>query len=309
MAKIGESGGLKRTESSGLLLALAGFTILSLGDGVIKTMAGLWPAPAIAALRYALGAIGLCSLLLLREGPRPLRQVPRPKIQLLRGLAVSMATVGFFSAVFVMPLAEATTITFSSPMITGLLAVIFLGEPARRETWIATMIAFAGVLVVLRPNFAALGWAAFLPLLSAVGMSLLVIGNRAVAGAASALAMQAYVAGAAAPILVLAAIAGHLGGWPGLVLSSPDWSVIARCALVACTASAAHWLIFLGTTRAGAASIAPMTYVQLLVATTLGWLWFGEHPDGVTLAGAGVIVGAGIYLWNAGRRRDAVTRG
>lgn len=295
---------MQRTESSGLLLALAGFTILSMGDGVVKTMAGLWPPTAIATLRYVFGAAGLVALLLIREGPRPLVRLPMPRIQLLRGFSVALATSGFFSALFVMPLAEATTITFSSPMITGVLAVLLLGEPARRETWIATLVAFAGVMIVLRPNFAELGWAALLPLCSAVGMSMLVMGNRVVAGSASPLAMQAYVAGAASPLLVGVAITGHFSGLPMLSIGWPEWSVIARCALVACTASIAHWLIFLGTTRAGAASVAPMTYVQLLVATTLGWLWFGEKPDLATVVGAAVIVGAGIYLWSSGRRRE-----
>ena len=113
--------------------------------------------------------------------------------------------------------------------------------------------------------------------------------------------MQAYVAMAASPLLVLAALAGHASGWPSLHLEWPHWSVIARCALVACSASAAHWLIFLGTTRAGAASIAPMTYVQLLVAVLAGWLIFGENPDAVALGGAAIIVAAGVYLWRSGR--------
>jgi drug/metabolite transporter (DMT)-like permease len=55
----------------------------------------------------------------------------------------------------------------------------------------------------------------------------------------------------------------------------------------------------------GAAQTAPMTYVQLLVAGTLGWLWFGDVPDLAALAGAGLIVASGIWLWRAERRRSA----
>lgn len=292
---------MKANESGGLLIALCGFALLSLGDAVVKTMAGMWPGTAIALLRYALGAVGLWAILLAREGPTALR-VPRPGVQLLRGLAVALATTGFFSALFVMPLADATAITFTSPMLTALLAALVLGEPARRATWLATLAAFAGVMIVLRPNVMTLGWSALLPLLSALGMSVLVIGNRAVAGAASALAMQAYVAAAAVPILLAITLAGHASGFPPLQVGWPDWSVLARCALVAVSASTAHWLIFLGTTRAGAATIAPATYVQLLVAITLGWVAFGEPPDAMTLIGAAIIVAAGLALWRAGRR-------
>lgn len=289
-------------ESRGLLYALGGYAFLSFGDGVVKTMVGDWPPTAIAALRYVLGAAGLSAVLLARQGMRAFVP-PRPGIQLLRGLAVAMATVGFFSAVFVMPLAEATTITFTSPMLTGILAALVLSEPARRETWIATLIAFVGVMIVLRPNFAELGWAALLPLVSALGMSMLVICNRAVAGQASALAMQAYVALAGAVLLLAFAWIGQASGHPRLAIGTPDWTVIARCALVACTATTAHWLIFLGTTRAGAASIAPMTYVQLLIALVLGWGWFGEVPDAMALVGAAIIVAAGLYLWRSTARR------
>lgn len=294
---------MRHQERSGLLYALAGFSLLSCGDAVVKSMAGQWAPTAIAALRYVLGAVGLGALLAVRQG-RAAFAMPVPHIQVLRGFAVALATVGFFSAVFVMPLAAATALTFTSPMLTALLAALVLGEPARRETWIASVIAFAGVLVVLRPNFLAAGWAALFPLLSALGMSLLMIANRHVAGKASPLAMQAFIAAMAAPILIFAATGFHLSGIDRFTVSWPDWSVIARCAVVACSASAAHWLIYMGTTRAGAASIAPMTYVQMLVASVIGWLFFDSRPDAFTLAGATVIIGAGLYLWHAGRVRE-----
>ena len=291
---------MKHDEHIGLLYALAGFATLSIGDVVVKTMAGMWPPTAIAATRYAIGAMGLAVLLFVREG-RAGFALPHLPVQLLRGLGVAMATVGFFSAIAVIPLAAATALTFTSPMITALLAAVFLGEPVRRETWIASLVAFAGVLVVLRPNFAAAGFAALLPLVAALGMSVLMIGNRFVAGKGSPLAMQFSVAVVATPLLGLAMVVGDATGLPSLAVATPHWSVIARCAFIAVSASCAHWLIFMGTTRAGAGSIAPMTYIQLLIATLAGWAFFGDHPDAMTLLGAAMIVGAGLYLWRTGR--------
>ena len=288
----------------GMAQAMAGFALLSLGDAVVKTMTDEWPSTAIAATRYALGALGLAVLLAHRQGPGHLFPA-EPRLHLLRGFAVALATTGFFAALMFMPLAEATAITFTSPMLTALLAGPLLGERVRARTVLATLIAFAGVLVVLRPGLLTLGWPALLPLLSAVGMSLLMIGNRKVAGRASPLAMQAWVALFAAPLLVSIAVAGHFAGGDGLRMSWPDWTVIARCAVVAASASTAHWLIYLGTTRAGAARVAPMTYVQLLVATIVGWLGFGHLPDAATVAGAAVIVAAGIGLWRAERAEAA----
>lgn len=273
-----------------------------MGDVVIKSIAGAWAPTAIAATRYALGALGLGVLLALREG-RASFAMPSPALQMLRGFGVSIATAGFFAALFVMPLATATSITFTSPMITALLSALFLGKPARRETWMASLVAFAGTLIILRPSLAELGLAAFLPLISAVGMSLLMIGNHAVAGKASALASQFYVATMATPMLALAAFAGNHSGIERLAVYTPDWTVLARTALVACSASLAHWAIFKGTVRAGAAAIAPMAYVQLLVATVLGLVVFGDWPDGPTLFGAALIVASGLWLWCAGSRQ------
>lgn len=286
---------------SGLLVALAGFALLSFGDAVVKSMAGQWAPTAIAALRFAMGAAGLSALLVAREGLAGFAMT-RPGLQLLRGASVAVASTAFFSSLFLMPLAEATTIVFVAPMITGLLAPLFLKERSGPPTWIASAVAFAGVLIVLRPNLAELGLAALLPLVSAFAMSALFMANRAVAGYASALAMQAWLALAAVPALLAATLVGHFSGVEPLAVEMPSAVVVGKCAVVALSASTAHWLIYLGTTRAGAAKIAPMTYVQLVIAATLGWLWFGHRPDAMTLLGAAVIIGAGMYLWWANGR-------
>jgi drug/metabolite transporter (DMT)-like permease len=298
------AGGLGHDNRSGLIFALGGFAMLSCGDAVVKSMAGLWSPPALAALRYAIGAAVLGLLLLWREG-RGGFAMPQPWAQLWRGAAVSLATVSFFAALRFLPMPVATALTFTSPMLTALLSAPLLGEPVRRETWIASIVAFAGVLVVLRPNLAEAGWAVLFPLVTALGMALLMIGNRFVAGKASPLAMQLYVAVMAAPILLTFAALFHLAGPEAGGPGWPSLRVVLSCATVALFASTAHWLIYLGTTRAGAASVAPMTYIQLLFAVLFGWLWFEGHPDLLTLLGAMVIVGSGLYLWRAGSVRAA----
>lgn len=296
---------MQQGERGGLIFALAGFAVLSCGDAVIKTMAGQWSPVGIAALRFAIAAVVLGVLLAWREGRAGFR-LAMPGAQFARGASLAISSTIFFTSLFVLPLATATAIGFTSPMFTAILAAIMLGEPMRRATWIASLLAFAGVLVVLRPNLAEAGWWAVLPVGSAFMFALLIIGNRRVTGTASPLAMQFWVAVFAAPILILAAPLFAATGVERFALGWPDWSVVARCALVALTATCAHWLVYLGTTRAGAASVAPMMYVQLLVASVIGWAWFGDHPDGWTLAGAAMIVAAGLYLWRAGQVREPV---
>jgi drug/metabolite transporter (DMT)-like permease len=67
------------------------------------------------------------------------------------------------------------------------------------------------------------------------------------------------------------------------------------------SATLAQFLIFMGTTKAGPGTVAPMTYGQLLAAVLFGWIFFDEAPDAVAMLGAAIIVGAGLFLWWSGR--------
>ena len=284
-----------------LLIALAGFCSLSVGDALVKSMAGAWPAPAVSALRYCVGAAGLGLYLAWRHG-RGGFVMPRPGLQLGRGAAVALATICFFMGVMAMPLADATAIQFTSPILTALLAPLVLGERTRRATWIATLLAFAGVLVVLRPNVLEIGWLAFFPIGAAFGMSWLMMLNRMTAGLAPVMVMQVLLALVAAPLLVAAAATLHLTGL--VPVSPPSPLTVAKCVGVAGFATLGHTLIFAAVERASASVVAPMTYVQLLVAAGLGWLWFGDSPDSATFGGAALIIGGGLLLWRAQRVED-----
>jgi drug/metabolite transporter (DMT)-like permease len=253
--------------------------------------------------QLVLGVIILAMILFLREGRAGFR-MQRVGWQAVRGFGIALSATTFFSAVQMMPIAEATAISFTSPMVTALLAAVLLGEPMRRETWIASLIAFAGVMIVLRPNFMVIGPAAALPLFAAFGMALLMIGNRAVQGHGTMLGMQVSVAIWATAFLLLIALGGHLSGIAKLHISVPTLSVIGKSATIALTGSGAHVLIYMATSRAGAGTIAPMTYFQLIMAGFFGWMFFHEHPDATALSGAAIIVAAGLYLWRAGRMTD-----
>ena len=287
---------MHHSERSGILLALCGFALLSVGDAVIKTMAGEWSPLAVASVRFAIGATGLSALLAMTEGRKAFRPA-NPRLQFARGVCLAAASLMFFSAIFVMPLATAMALAFVSPVIVAVLSGPLLGEKVRPAVWVASAVALIGVALVLRPNLSALGLVALLPLASALFFALMVIANRASAGQGSALSMQVFMQVGAMPVLLLAAFGGHFSGVEALEITMPDWTVIARCAVVAVTASSAHWLVYMGTQRAGASTIAPTTYVQMLVATSLGWWWFGDVPDLMTLVGAAVIIGAGLILW------------
>jgi drug/metabolite transporter (DMT)-like permease len=289
---------LPRNARSALLIAITGFAVLAFGDAVVKSIAGDWPGTAVAALRYAAGAIGLGLFVAFRFG-RAGFVLPRPAIQAGRGAAVAVATLCFFMAVMAIPLADATAIQFASPILTAILAPLVLRERSPAAAWLATLLAFAGVLVVLRPNLLELGAAALWPLGAALGMSWLMILNRKAAGLAPVMVMQFLLAIFAAPMLIAAAAFLHLYGGAPFRIEWPSAEVVAKCLFVALSATVGHSLIFVAVLRANAAAVAPMTYVQLLVAAGLGWAWFGDAPDGTSFLGAALIIAGGLWLWRA----------
>jgi len=297
---------MQQSDRAGLLFALAGFCTLSIGDAIIKGMAGEWPATAMATTRYVVGTLVLAVLMVRYEGWDALA-LPKSGLQWMRGVAISMSAVGMFLAVWIMPLAEATAIMFMQPMITAILAMIFLGERARLSTWAATLVAFGGVFIVLRPSFDHAGWGALLPLVGATGMSVVIILNRKVHGRASVLAMQYWMSVTAMFFLIGATALGHYSGVEGFAMSWPDWTIVARCAFIGCSATLAQWLIYMGTAKAGAGTIAPMTYGQLLMAVALGAIFFGDYPDIVALLGAAIIIGSGLFLWWQARVRQTAS--
>lgn len=289
---------LPRNARSALLIALCGFATLSVGDAVVKSIAGQWPGTGVAALRYTAGAIGLGIFVAFRFG-RAGFVLPGAALQAGRGAAVALATLCFFMAVMAIPLADATAIQFTSPILTAILAPLVLSERSPAAVWLSTLLAFAGVLVVLRPNLAALGLPALWPLGAAFGMSWLMMLNRKAAGLAPIMVMQFLLSIFAAPMLVAAAWLLHRHGGAPFRLDWPSAEVIAKCVFVACSATLGHALIFTAMLRATAAAVAPMTYVQLIVAAAIGWAWFGESPDMTSFLGAALIIAGGLWLWRA----------
>jgi drug/metabolite transporter (DMT)-like permease len=282
--------------NNGFLIAVLGFAVLSCGDAVIKSMAGSWPVPAVAALRFALAVPLLALIVAVKDGPNAFA-VQRPWLQFGRGLMLACSSIAFFLSIFAMPLAEATAIIFVSPVLTALASAVFLKEPLHPKAWMASVLALVGVAFVLRPNVAELGAIAFLPLVAALFFSAMIILNRMAAGTGKPIALQWAMVAVAAPVVLVGAVLGQFSGEPSLAIAWPDNSVILRCAIVAVSASTAHWLIFQGTMRTTAADAAQAVYIQLPVALAIDALVFRHFPDIMALIGAALIISAGLSMW------------
>ncbi|MDZ7588375.1 MAG: DMT family transporter [Parasphingorhabdus sp.] len=286
---------------SGVTIALLAFACFPVSDSIVKSMAGMWPATAVAALRFAMGAVVLALIAWRREG-RAGFVVGRPWLHVGRRWPRRASSIAFFSAIYVMPLADAVAISFINPILTALFSAWFLKEPMRPAVWIATLIAFGGVLIMLRPNIAAFGWVAVLPLISAFAMAAMIILNRMVSSQRSIWAAQFYIAFWAAIFLTVATVAGHYGTQAMHINGWPTTDVVVRCMIVAVIATMGHFLLYTATMRATAASIAPLVYIQLVLASLISVLIFKDPIEPIAIVGALLIIGSGILIWSSERR-------
>lgn len=282
--------------NSGFLFAVAGFALLSCGDAVIKSIGPAWPAPAIAFLRFLI-AIPLLSVIIAAGKGGAGFAVSRPWVQIGRGAGLALSSMLFFLSIFLMPLAEATAIIFLNPVFTAIISIFVFREALRPTAWIMTALALAGVALVLRPNISELGFVALIPVASAFMFAVVIVLNRIAAGTGDGIALQWAAALAATPVLAVLTLGGDMSGIPEFAVGWPPSSVILKCAIVAVSASLAHWLIYQGTLRTSASDAAQAVYAQLPVALTVDTFLFGNKPDLLAMSGALLIIVAGIGMW------------
>lgn len=200
---------------------------------------------------------------------------------------------GMFAAVALMPLAEATAVSFLSPFFTMILAILFLGERAGPWRWGAAAVAFAGVLVLTQPGTDTFQPGALIALMAAMFMG-------------TELALIKRLTGTE-PLFRILLINNFIGTiisgcaaysfWEPA--SIPQWGMLAAIGMIMVTAQ----FFFVRGTRLGEANyIAPFIYTTLLYAALYGVLFFGEVPSVSTLAGAALILaGAAVLGWRERR--------
>lgn len=249
-----------------------------------------------AAVRY-LGSFLLVALFFNPVSRAGLLRTRNLRLQCGRALCLVAATICSFFALKYLRLTEATSITFSSPLIVALLAGPILGERIGGRRLAAVLTGFAGVLVITRPGLGGMHAAALLALGAACANALYSMATRLVAANDPSETTLFYtgLVGSAVFLPVLP----FVWVWPA---SSSTWLLLAGLGLFG---ALGHWLLILAHRRAPASVLAPFFYVQLLWATLLGFLVFGESPDRWTLAGGAVVMASGLYLVFHERARRA----
>lgn len=259
-------------------------------DAVAKHLSASHPVAMIVWGRYAVHLLALVMLAPLLGGRR-LVTTPRPWLQIGRGALLVVATGSIFLAVKYLPLTQAYAISFTSPLFVALLAGVLLGERVGLLRWLAIGGGFGGVLIVIRPDLE-MHWAVVLPMVMALAWALYQIATRALATTDRAPTTLFFTGLCGVVVLTPAAPLF----WSELSLS--EWALLGAAGL---TALAGHFLLIRAYAMAPAAVLAPFVYVQIVWAALIGWIAFGEVPDGATLAGGAVVIASGLVVLRAGR--------
>ena len=267
------------------------FTIL---DATVKHLADRYPIPLLVWARYTVQTLVVLLWLLPKMGVGLFR-TPRPGLMLVRGAILPLSSLCFFSALKYLPLAEATAINYGTPILVIILAVAFLGERMTRPRIALVLAGIAGMFLIVRPGSVVFQGAALLALGSAVFYGTFQILTRMLAGEDSRVLLF-Y------PAIVGTVMMTALLPWLGIDVAMP-WADVAFIGAAGFLGTIGHFLFILAFQRAPASALTPFTYMQLVWATLIGWLAFGNFPDAWTLAGMAVIGGSGLLITLHERRR------
>ena len=279
----------------GILLVVASTVFLASSDAMAKYLTVRLPTVEVAWMRYLVFVAIMCPAVIAASPKKTLRTA-RPWLQALRGLTLVGSSLLFMSALRVLPIAEATTTGFVSPIFVTLLSIVFLRESVGLRRWLATIAGLVGVIIVVRPGTSAFQPGALLAIASALCWACSLVATRRIVGHDSSVTTMAY--SALTGLVVLSALMPF-----GFVM--PSIADVALGACIGLAATSGHWLVVLAYRHADASVLAPLTYVQVIWATVLGYLVFGNIPDAYTFTGAAVIISSGLYIAHRERLRRA----
>lgn len=236
----------------------------------------------------------------------------RPIMHVQRSVAGLVAMFCVFFALTQIPLADVTAIGFAVPLFTTILAALILGEVVRRYRWAAVAAGFVGVLLILQPSGLKLldpaalaadpGYplGAGVALVGAFFIALALTAVRRMAGREASVTIVFY-------FTITCTVAG-MATLPFAFAWPTGWVDAALMIGVGVTGGLAQLCLTAAYQRAGTSVVAPFDYTQLLWALLIGYAVFGELPAPIMLAGAAIVVAAGLYILHRERRRG-VERG
>ena len=280
----------------GILLMCAGASVFPFMNASVKLLGARYPVTEIVWARFTGHLIIMLLVFLPHYGWRVLA-TRRPAVQFARSFLMLAGNVLFVVAIARVPLATASAIGFTAPLIVTALSVPLLHESVGIRRWSAVVVGFLGTLLVIRPGSGLHDPAILLLLLSSVGNALYQIATRWVGfydEAATGIVFSALLGS-----LVMSFILPFVFVVPHNPLDS---ALFLGLGLLG---GGGHYLVIRAFQSAPAAVIAPLGYAELVGTTTLGYLIFGNFPDLWTWIGAAIIIASGLYIALRERRRRA----
>ncbi|MDC1275295.1 DMT family transporter [Ascidiaceihabitans sp.] len=279
----------------GILLMLGFCVVAPMGDAVAKILGQSIPLGQLLLVRFAVQAIILipmvwASKLVWRMNGWVL------KLAFLRTVLHIFGIGAMFTALQYLPLADAVAIAFVMPFIMLLLGKYILGEDVGARRLIACIVGFIGTLLVVQPSFADVGWPALLPMVVAVNFSFFMLITRQIAKETNPIGLQA-VSGVMAVGIMVPALAITAGmGIDALTLIAPtgfEWSMLG---VIGVLGTLAHLLMTWSLRYAPSATLAPMQYLEIPIATVIGFWVFKDLPNGLATVGIAITIAAGVYI-------------
>jgi len=230
---------------------------------------------------------GLLALVpwLVRVGPSALR-TERLGLHLFRAAVGLLAMTLWFWSLSLMPVTEATALSFLAPVLTSILAVVVLGEPLRAYRLVAVAGGFAGAMIVMRPGGAVFGFAAVVAIATALVWAISSITVKKLSSTEAAPLMAAYMILPITPLSLLLAL--PFWQWP----SAGEWLGFAA---LGGFATLGHVCMGKAMAAMDAGIVVAYDYLRLPCVALIAWLAFGDVTDGWTWLG-GVLIGlCGLY--------------
>ncbi|MBL4812136.1 MAG: DMT family transporter, partial [Rhodobacteraceae bacterium] len=203
-----------------------------------------------------------------------------------------------FVALQHLPVADAIAIAFVLPFMMLFLGWLVLGETIGPHRIIACLVGFIGTLLVIQPNLVEAGYYALLPLLGALIFAVFILATRSVAKEIGAVELQAVSGLLACLIILPVLLAAYTFGFlpQALEVRSVDLTTGGLLLALGLIGTCAHLLMTWSLRFAPSATLAPMQYIEIPIATFFGWLIFSDLPDGLAAVGIMVTVCAGLYI-------------
>jgi drug/metabolite transporter (DMT)-like permease len=279
----------------GILSMIAGGGALTISDAATKWLTASLPIGEILFVRALIVAI-IILLVVRRGGSFEALRIGRVRNVSTRAVLAVGSTFLIVSSLALLPLNEVIAILFVGPLFVAVLSGPLLGEQVSIHRWLAVLVGFTGMLIIVRPGSEAFQIAALLPVVAALVAATRDIVTRRISKTESSMGILFY----SMVALTLAGLATAPFGWLPM-----DLEQVALAAFTGVMFGLGHYFIIEGYRYAEASVVSPYRYANLIWAVILGFLIWGEIPSIWVLAGAPLVVGSGLYILLHERSRRA----